>query len=129
MAGQRRETGQYEVDSSAGFLGFSRGIIVDIFQIAGIVLVAVEILKRSVRYCNPLSPKYLRCRVEILSGPRALEGLAFYIAAFVSSRVNCWAPSSDFFLKVLVVFLAVLELLCLITDEYCLLNSLEILFG
>ena len=34
--GQSKVTGRYDVDFSAGFPGFSRGIIVDVFQIAGI---------------------------------------------------------------------------------------------
>ena len=34
-AGQRRDTGRYEVDSAGSLLGLGRGIIMDCFQMEG----------------------------------------------------------------------------------------------
>ena len=100
-----------------------------IFQMAGMVLVDRDRLNRLVRNSIPLGPRSLRWRVEIISGPRALEGLHFLIASSVCVGVNCLALLSLCFFSCLVVFLAVFAPLCWITDENCLLNPLAILFG
>ena len=57
IPGQSRDTGRLEVDSSAGFPGLRGGLIVEVFQIAGMVLVFKEMLKMSVKYCIPYSPR------------------------------------------------------------------------
>ena len=50
----------------------------------GIELVVIEMLKILVRYLRQLSPRCLRCRLEILSGPAAFEALQAFMAFFVS---------------------------------------------
>ena len=82
IAGQRRETGLYDFASLGSFLGFSSGIILEVFQISGIEHCWRDELKSLDRYFSPFSPKCLRCKVEILSGPRALDALLFLIASF-----------------------------------------------
>ena len=62
IAGHNRETGRNEVDSCVGLLGFKRGMIVEVFQMAGISQEVMERLKRFVRYSMPLSPRCLRWR-------------------------------------------------------------------
>ena len=48
-AGQRRETGRYDLDSQGSLPGFGSGMIVDDFQIAGTWQVAIERLKTSAK--------------------------------------------------------------------------------
>ena len=60
IAGQRRETGRYEVDSCAGFPGFSSRIIVECFQMSGIVHICIDRLKIEVRYLIPKGPMCFR---------------------------------------------------------------------
>ena len=85
IAGHRSETGLYEVDSCAGFPGFSNGMIVERFHISGMVQVCRDKLKIVVRYFIPKGPMCFRCIVAILSGPCALDALAFFIASYVIS--------------------------------------------
>ena len=59
IPGQRRETGLYDPDSSASFPGLRRGMITLLFQMVGIVLVATEILKISVRFVGLHISRYL----------------------------------------------------------------------
>ena len=129
MAGQRRETGRYEVDSSAGLFGFSRGIIIDVFQMAGMELVLIERLKIVVRYRRPWSPRCFRCSVEILSGPMALDALAFFMASLVAEKEKSWWSLQLLRLISFVRDLAVLLLLCLITEEYWMLKDEAMSFG
>lgn len=64
--------------------------MVEVFHMAGMELVEMDRLKMLVRYSMPVGPRCLRCRVEIWSGPIALEGLAFFIASMVSLVLNLW---------------------------------------
>ena len=63
------------MESSEGFFGLRSGTMIEDFHIAGMVLVLRDMLNMSVRYWC------LRWRVEIWSGPSALEALAFLIAS------------------------------------------------
>ena len=119
-AGHKSETGLYEVESSAGFFGLRSGMMVLIFQMSGMMQVAELMLNRSVRYCRPLGPMCLRCNVDMLSGPSALEALAFLMASVVCSFVYTIGLSSDIFLLSLVVVLFVFVLTCLVTVVNCL---------
>ena len=56
----------------------------DFFQMSGIVLVDIERLNILVRYEIPFGPKCFRCRLDILSGPAALEALDALMALSVS---------------------------------------------
>lgn len=69
----------------------------DDFQMSGIVLSFTDKLKIFVRYMIPLFPRFLRWRLDIPSGPIALEALLFLIASFVLSWVS-WMLSSSVFL-------------------------------
>ena len=68
----------------AGLFGFSKGIMIDFFQMSGIVLVLMEMLKIMVKKAMPLGPRCFRCKLDILSGPAALEALHDLIALSVS---------------------------------------------
>ena len=85
MAGHSNDTGRYEVESSAGLPGFSSGMIVDVFHIAGIELVWIDRLKIFVKYFIPEGPRYFKCRLDILSGSSALDVFAFLIASSTCS--------------------------------------------
>ena len=128
MAGQRRETGRKEDDSCAGLPGFKSGTIVEVFQIAGILLFERERLKRCVRKITPFSPRCFRCSGESWSGPKALEALELLIALAVSAGVMGGGVSTILF-SFLVVVRAVLLLLCLTTEEYWALKELAIFFA
>ena len=65
----------------------------------GMVLVFREMLNMSIRYCMPFGPRCFRWSVDILSGPRALEALAVFIASLVFSTVMSWVLLSLFFFK------------------------------
>ena len=60
IAGHNSETGRYDDDSCAGFPGFSKGIIVDRFQMSGMVHVFINRLKIAVRYFIPNGPMCFR---------------------------------------------------------------------
>ena len=77
----------------------------------------------------PCGPRCLRCRVDILSGPRAFDGFDFLIAAFVCSGVKVVAFSRLFFFRILVVVLADFELLWFVTELNCLLKAFDMLLG
>ena len=77
----------------------------EVFQIAGMVLVEVEMLNSSVRYLIPAGPRFLRWREDSPSGPRALDALAFLIASVVWSVEKEVGLDSLSFLSVLVIFL------------------------
>ena len=55
----------------------------EVFQMSGMMLEASDRLNILVRYSNPLGPRCLRCRLEILSGPAALDALQALIASAV----------------------------------------------
>ena len=57
IAGQRRDTGLYDFASLGSFLGFSSGIILEVFQISGIEHCWRDELKSLERYFSPFSPK------------------------------------------------------------------------
>ena len=105
IAGHRSETGLYEVDSCAGFPGFSSGMIVERFHISGIVQVCRDRLKIAVRYFIPKGPMCFRCIVAILSGPSAFDALAFFIASYVISLEISMLSFKFFFLCVWSFFL------------------------
>ena len=67
---------------------------------AGMVAVDRDRLNRFVRNPIPLGPRCLRWREEIRSGPKALEGLHFFIASSVSVGLNCLELLSLCFLVV-----------------------------
>ena len=94
IAGHRSDTGRYEVDSSAGLPGFSSGIILDDFQMSGMVLVVSDRLKSEVRYLIPNGPRCLRCIVAMLSGPNARDALACFIALLrqITHGLSCLNP-------------------------------------
>ena len=48
-AGQRREIGRYEVDISAGLPGLRSGMILEVFQMAGMLAWEIESSNRLVR--------------------------------------------------------------------------------
>ena len=52
-----------------------------------LMLVVTDKLNIFVRYSMSYWPRCFRCRVDILSGPRAFEGLDFLIATFVCLAV------------------------------------------
>ena len=126
IAGQSRDTGLYELDSCGSFLGFKRGIITEVFQMSGIILEATERLNIFVRYSTPFGPRCFKCRLEMLSGPAALEALQVLIASAVCLGVKEMGFSRLFFLIFFVIFLDVLELSCLMIEEYCLLKLFAI---
>lgn len=98
----------------------------DFFQISGIVLVFMDMLKIVVRNFTPLGPRCLRCKFEMLSGPAALEALAALMAFQVWSGVNIKSSSTrSFFLICFDMVLESLELRCLTTEVYCLLKPLD----
>ena len=78
MAGQRRDIGLYDELSFAGLPGFSKGMIMELFQIAGIWLFFSDRLNVSVKSCIALGPRCFRWIIEIPSGPVALEIFAFF---------------------------------------------------
>ena len=49
--------------------------MMEVFQMSGVMLVLMERLNIFVRYFIPFSPRCLRCKFEMLSGPAALEAL------------------------------------------------------
>ena len=67
--------------------------------------------------------------MAILSGPSALDALAVFIALSVISSVISMVSSRLFFLMFFVTVLAVLELLCGIIEENCLLKLSAIFLG
>ena len=96
------------------------------FHIWGILLCWCERLKMLVRYSSPSGPRCLRWRLNILSGPIALEDLACFIASLVSDAVIIVAPDVVFLCDSLKMVLVSLELVCLETDVYCLLKLFTI---
>ena len=83
IAGERSDTGLYDLDSQASFPGFRSGTITDFFQMSGILHCTRVKLKILVRYSVALLPRCLRWRLDIPSGPMALDDLAFLIASLV----------------------------------------------
>ena len=86
--------------------------MIEDFHIDGMVLVLRDILKMSVRYWSPSGPRCLRWRVEIPSGPKALEAFAFLIASCVFCNVMFSVLLSLFFLSSFVIVLFDLVLEC-----------------
>jgi len=72
------------VESSAGWLGFRRGIIIDVFQMAGMLLEEDERLKRSVRNLVPRGPKFFRCRVDSPSGPKVYFSWLLHVKYYMN---------------------------------------------
>ena len=50
MLGHNRETGLKDVEASDGLLGLRRGIMIEVFQMLGMLPDLAEMLKMSVRY-------------------------------------------------------------------------------
>ena len=67
--------------------------------------------------------------MDRLSGPRALDALAFLIASLVCSAVNVVGLERFFFFICFVILRFVFVLTCLTTDENCLLKLSAIFFG
>ena len=82
-SGERRAMGLYDVCSFGFLFGLSMGMILAVFQVIGIVFVFMILLKSLVIMEIELRDKCLRWMGAMLSGPRALEGLEFFIAVWV----------------------------------------------
>lgn len=121
-AGHRREIGLYEAASASFLPGFSKGIMVDFFHMAGMLQLAKEELNIFVRKDKPFAPKFLRCKIEMLSGPRALDALALFMAFLTLSMVKIGGDSRLPFLTILIVFRILLSVLCMRTLPNILLN-------
>ena len=106
MAGHSKDTGRYDLDSVGSLPGFSSGMILEVFHISGIWLNLSDRLKMWVRYSIPAGPMCLRWTVAILSGPIALEALAFLIASLVCSVEKVWGLAVLFRLMTFVMCLA-----------------------
>ena len=130
MLGHNSETVLKDVEASDGLFGLRRGMMTEVFQMLGMLPDLTELLKMSVRYCMPVGPMCFRCTVEMPSGPRALEALAFLMASVVCWALNCCGEAFRlFFLISFFILRAVLELLWVITDENCLLKAATIFDG
>ena len=58
------------------------------FQIVGIVFCEYEKFAMFVSACMPCGPRWMSCRLLILSGPTAAECLRFLMICFVCCGVN-----------------------------------------
>ena len=81
LAGQRRDMGRWDLESSGFFPGFGRGTIVACFHIAGMLAEEIEALKMLHRKLVPEGPRCFRWRMVMLSGPVAVEFLHFRMAS------------------------------------------------
>uniref|UniRef100_A0A8D8QTQ4 Uncharacterized protein n=1 Tax=Cacopsylla melanoneura TaxID=428564 RepID=A0A8D8QTQ4_9HEMI len=82
--GERSEIGRYDFESWGSLPGFNRGMMRAIFQIFGMISVDNDRLNIFVMYSMPFGPRCLSIRVDIPSGPIALDALAFLIANWTS---------------------------------------------
>ncbi len=73
-----------------------------------------------------MGPRCFRCRLEMLSGPAALEALHAFIATAVCWGVKELGSSRLFFFIPLETSLDVGEVTCLTIDVYCLLKLFAI---
>ena len=73
------DIGRYDDDWLGGLLGFNIGMMVAVFQDAGIWLLLHDKLNISVSMSIAVGPRCLRCMFDISSGPVDLEFLAFLI--------------------------------------------------
>lgn len=85
---------------------------------SGILACLMEELNRLVRKEMPAGPRCLRCRLDIWSGPEALEAFAFFIASSVLVLEKVGASLRLFFFRLFVIRLLSLEVVCRTTDEY-----------
>ena len=83
IAGHNREAGQYDPESAVGLLGLRRGIMVEDFQMVGMLEVLMDRLNMSVRYLIPFGPRCLRWTLEMSPSLSAFEALADLMAALV----------------------------------------------
>ena len=88
LDGQRRDIGRYDLPSSGGLPGLSRGIIFACFQRAGILAEQMELLKMLQRKLKPFAPRCFKCKAVISSGPAAVEFLMREIAVCTSPGVK-----------------------------------------
>ena len=72
-----------------GLLGFRMGIIVESFQMFGIVLCCIEKLNMLVRALMACGPRCFRCKYEMPSGPV----LVVFFVRWMASRVICVVKS------------------------------------
>ena len=98
--------------------------MIEFFHIRGIILFWSERLKILVRYSSPSGA--LRCRLDIPSGPIALEDFTCFIAIPVSDAVSIVALNVVFLCDSLKMVLVSLELVCLDTEVYCLMKLFAI---
>ena len=83
-------------------------------------------MKILVRYSSPSGARCLRCRLDIPSGPIALEDFTCFIAIPVSDAVSIVALNVVFLCDSLKMVLVSLELVCLDTEVYCLMKLFAI---
>ena len=77
-------------------LGFGIRMIIDDYQIAGIRHDVAESLKSAVRYSNALGPRFFRCKILSLSGPKGLVLLQWLIPVISWYVMNVTADINDF---------------------------------
>ena len=78
----------FDFESSGFFPGFSRGIIVACFQMAGILADKIDELKILQRKSIPKGPRCFKWRIVLLSAPVSVEFLLFFIASLTEWGVN-----------------------------------------
>ena len=71
----------------------------------------------------------MKWRLDILSGPSALDAFSFLTAAIVCSVVKEEGAEALLAFNLFVTILDVFERLCGTTEEYCLLKPFAIFFG
>ena len=126
----KREIGLYEEGCFGSLFGLSIGMMMACFQKGGIVLCVHAWLSISVNVWMAVWPRCLRCKLEILSGPSALEFLRDFIATDMpcvekegGARVSIFC-----FLRFLMIFLLFLWVgLKLILEKWALSLGLGIL--
>lgn len=120
--GDMSAIGLYEGPMFVFFPGFGMGIMLDNFQMCGIMLVLSAMLYVCVRYWIASGPKCLRCLMLMLSGPVLLLVLAACIADVVCSVVISMLSdlSLDVSLSVMRLFVCVA---CGTVFVNCLLNA------
>ena len=80
----KREIGLYKEGCFGYLFGLSIGIMLACFQNGGIILCVHARFRMLVNVWMAVGPRCLRCKLEILSGPSALEFLRVFIASDVS---------------------------------------------
>ena len=80
---QSRVMGLYEDGRLARLSGLRMAMMLPCFQIVGIVFCEYEKFAMFVSACMPCGPRWMRCRLLILSGPTAAECLRFLMICFV----------------------------------------------